>query len=307
MYWPDISQGWREAHNSFGVTEPALRWGVADGRIGGPRGVSDLHPAGESESGAGGSAGALPEAGRRAVTRSYTLRADEPLNIWANDDVPELGEGMFSADVQVLNYQPIAVEKALYWNSEGVVVGRRHQRHGDAAAAAVASLASDFATGANFRPKSRRSVRKDARAALCMAGGSWMHVSAGDGGGQITALLQRQRAGDREAFDQLVSMVYDHLRRRRARSARARVAVGDAERDGARARSLPPAPARDARRLAGTRALLRHRRARDAAILVDHARYRRAKKRAQAAESSRSRTVDGFAVDTEADRVLADR
>ncbi len=37
MYWPDISQGWIEAHNSFGVTETALRWGLADGRIGGPR------------------------------------------------------------------------------------------------------------------------------------------------------------------------------------------------------------------------------------------------------------------------------
>jgi hypothetical protein len=38
-------------------------------------------------------------------------------SIYANADVPELGEGTFSADVQVLNYQPIAVEKALYWNS----------------------------------------------------------------------------------------------------------------------------------------------------------------------------------------------
>ena len=40
MYWPDISSGWREAHNSFGVTQSALRWGVADGRIGGARDVS---------------------------------------------------------------------------------------------------------------------------------------------------------------------------------------------------------------------------------------------------------------------------
>ena len=40
-----------------------------------------------------------------------------------------------------------------------------------------------------------------------------MSVSADDGCGQITALLRRQRAGDREAFDELVSMAYDHLRR----------------------------------------------------------------------------------------------
>jgi hypothetical protein len=31
--------------------------------------------------------------------------------------VPELGDGQFSLDVQVRNYQPIAVEKALYWNA----------------------------------------------------------------------------------------------------------------------------------------------------------------------------------------------
>jgi hypothetical protein len=43
------------------------------------------------------------------------------MNVWVNNDVPEIGEGMFSVDVQVLNYQPIAVEKALYWNSEGAV------------------------------------------------------------------------------------------------------------------------------------------------------------------------------------------
>jgi hypothetical protein len=40
MYWPDISQGWQEAHNSFGVTDTALRWAVADGRVGGPRGFA---------------------------------------------------------------------------------------------------------------------------------------------------------------------------------------------------------------------------------------------------------------------------
>jgi hypothetical protein len=37
MYWPDASGGWREAHNSLGVLEPALRWGVSDIRVGGIR------------------------------------------------------------------------------------------------------------------------------------------------------------------------------------------------------------------------------------------------------------------------------
>jgi hypothetical protein len=45
------------------------------------------------------------------------LNPTSRLNVWVNNDVTELGEGNFSADVQVLNFQPIAVEKALYWNS----------------------------------------------------------------------------------------------------------------------------------------------------------------------------------------------
>ena len=35
----------------------------------------------------------------------------------ADETTPLLGEGTFSADIQVLNFQPIVVEKALYWNS----------------------------------------------------------------------------------------------------------------------------------------------------------------------------------------------
>jgi subtilisin-like proprotein convertase family protein len=120
MYWPDISQGWREAHNSFGVTETALHWGLADGRIGGPRGAQTYvllanpnpYPA---------------EVEVRflkptvTATRTYTLPPFTRRSIFTNFDVPELGDGVFGADVRVLNYQPIAVEKALYWNSGGEV------------------------------------------------------------------------------------------------------------------------------------------------------------------------------------------
>ena len=56
-----------------------------------------------------------------ATVRTYTLNPTSRLNIWVNNDVPELGEGSFSADIQVLNYQPIAVEKALYWDAAGIV------------------------------------------------------------------------------------------------------------------------------------------------------------------------------------------
>ena len=116
MYWPNISQGWRDVHNSFGLTSLGLRWGLADGRIGGPRAHQTFillanpnpHPA---------------EVQVRflkpafTVTRTYTLAASSRRTVFVNSEVPELGDGPFGAEVQVLNYQSIAVEKAMYWNS----------------------------------------------------------------------------------------------------------------------------------------------------------------------------------------------
>jgi hypothetical protein len=52
-----------------------------------------------------------------SAIRTYTLDPSSRRSIYVNADVPELGDGPFGVDVQVLNYQPIAVEKALYWNS----------------------------------------------------------------------------------------------------------------------------------------------------------------------------------------------
>lgn len=43
------------------------------------------------------------------------------LNVHVSDDAPALGEGVFTAEIQVLNFQPIAVEKAMYWNAVGAI------------------------------------------------------------------------------------------------------------------------------------------------------------------------------------------
>ncbi len=57
------------------------------------------------------------KAGQAPIVRSYTLKPTSRLNIGTDITSALLGDGVFSADVQVLNYQPIVVEKALYWNS----------------------------------------------------------------------------------------------------------------------------------------------------------------------------------------------
>lgn len=118
MYWPDFATfGWREAHNSFGVTQTALRWGLADGRIGTGRNYQTFILLANPNA-------FTAEVQVRflmpgvTVTQTYTLAPFSRFNIWANEDVPGL-TGAFSADVQVLNFQPIAVEKAVYWDAGG--------------------------------------------------------------------------------------------------------------------------------------------------------------------------------------------
>jgi subtilisin-like proprotein convertase family protein len=117
MYWPDISIGWREAHNSIGVTAPALRWAVADGRIDGPRGYQTYVLLANPNATPAEVQVRFLKAGQAPVIKTYQLKPTSRMNIAPATDVPELGVGVFSVDVQVLNYQPIVVEKALYWNS----------------------------------------------------------------------------------------------------------------------------------------------------------------------------------------------
>jgi subtilisin-like proprotein convertase family protein len=117
MYWPDISIGWREAHNSVGVTDPALRWAVADGRLGGDRGYQTYILLANPNTTPAEVQVRFLKSGHAPVTQNYTLLPTSRVNIGPDITSPLLGDGLFSADIQVLNYQPIVVEKALYWNS----------------------------------------------------------------------------------------------------------------------------------------------------------------------------------------------
>jgi hypothetical protein len=121
MYWPDISLGWREAHNSVGVTDAALRWAVADGRLGGPRAYQTYVLLANPNPAPAEVLVRFLRAGHAPVTKTYTLLPTSRLNIGPDETTPLLGEGVFSADIQVLNFQPIVVEKALSWNAGGEV------------------------------------------------------------------------------------------------------------------------------------------------------------------------------------------
>jgi subtilisin-like proprotein convertase family protein len=119
MYWPHVSEGWREAHNSFGVTQTGLRWGLADGRLGGPRGYATFILLANPNQHDAEVRVRFLQAGVE-TTRTYRLPRTSRMTI-QGADIGELREGVFGAEIQVLNHQPIAVEKALYWNAGGEI------------------------------------------------------------------------------------------------------------------------------------------------------------------------------------------
>jgi subtilisin-like proprotein convertase family protein len=120
MYWPDISLGWQEAHDSFGVTEPGLRWAIAGGRLGGAEGFETYLLLANPNPAPAEVIGLFVKMDGTIATRAYTLAPTSRRNIAVGSDIAELGAGDFGAIFIVDNFQPIVVEKAMYWNSGSV-------------------------------------------------------------------------------------------------------------------------------------------------------------------------------------------
>jgi hypothetical protein len=119
MYWPAAS--WAEAHNSFGVTAPALRWGLAEGQVGSPRNFQTfILVANQGTQSAEVRTTFLREDGT-TVVKTSTVTGGSRFNLWVNGDVPELTNERFAAVVESTNGVPISVERALYWDSGGQV------------------------------------------------------------------------------------------------------------------------------------------------------------------------------------------
>jgi hypothetical protein len=121
MYWPGQFSTWAEAHNSFGVTEAATRWGLAEGRVGGPFAFETyILLANPNPTAATVRVTFLRESGA-PVVKTFTVSPTSRFNVAVNSMAPELANESFGAVIEVTNGVPIAVERAMYWNSAGVV------------------------------------------------------------------------------------------------------------------------------------------------------------------------------------------
>ena len=120
MYWTGDASPFGEGHNSSGVESTDTIWGLAEGRIGGPHAFDTyILLANPSSSEAQVTITYLREGGT-PIVKQHTVPATSRFNIDVKTMVPELQDSSFGARIEVTNQVPIAVERSVYWNANGV-------------------------------------------------------------------------------------------------------------------------------------------------------------------------------------------
>jgi autotransporter-associated beta strand protein len=120
QYWPDPAPAWYEAHNSFGVTQPAKKWGLAEGRVGMARGYHTyILIANPGDAEAYVAIRYLREAGKTPLNSAHGVppRGRITLAFEPGGDVGGLRDEAFGA--LITSQQPIAVERAMYSTGPG--------------------------------------------------------------------------------------------------------------------------------------------------------------------------------------------
>jgi hypothetical protein len=120
MYWNEDQTPVGEGHNSSGAIGTATRWGLAEGRVGGPHAfVTYILLANPSTTAAEVTISYLRESGT-PIVKTYTVPPTSRYNVDVNSVVPELQDASFGARIEVTNSVPIVVERSMYWDAGGV-------------------------------------------------------------------------------------------------------------------------------------------------------------------------------------------
>lgn len=120
QYWPSTPDRWYEAHNAFGSTAVGTKWGLAEGRVGGPEGYQTfiLLANADPTQAAQVRITFLRENGT-TVVKTFTVNPSSRFNVQVNS-IPELANESFGALVEVTAGASIFVERALYADAQGV-------------------------------------------------------------------------------------------------------------------------------------------------------------------------------------------
>jgi Ca2+-binding RTX toxin-like protein len=120
QYWPSTPDRWYEAHNSFGGTALGTKWGLAEGRVGGPELyqtyilLANADPAQAAQVSI-----TFLRTNGTTVTKTFTINPSSRFNVHVNGEVPELTNESFGALIEVTSGPGIFVERALYSDLPG--------------------------------------------------------------------------------------------------------------------------------------------------------------------------------------------
>ena len=122
QYWSLGAPQWIEAHNSFGVTLPALKWGLAEGRVGGPEAYQTyILLANTSMTDAEVTLTFLPEGTSPAPPpQTVIVAAQSRVNVRV-EPLGAAGDPATTFGTLIQSNVPIAVERSMYWNANGQI------------------------------------------------------------------------------------------------------------------------------------------------------------------------------------------
>ncbi len=117
MYWPGQSAQWYEGHNSTALSAIGTSWALAEGETGGARNaISYILMANPTDQDAAVTVTILRDNNQSPLFVTKTVRANSRLTLPSTELALASGE-TFGALIQSTNGVPIAVERAMYWDS----------------------------------------------------------------------------------------------------------------------------------------------------------------------------------------------
>jgi hypothetical protein len=118
-YWPGPPQQWYEAHLSVGEPGLSRRWGLADGRVGGPEDYQTYILISNPNIQDATVILNVFRADGTTLLKQFTFDPMTRFNVHVNTMIPELANEAFS--VRVDASVPVLVERSMYGNANGVI------------------------------------------------------------------------------------------------------------------------------------------------------------------------------------------
>src|SRR5262249_34553610 len=109
-------------HNSAGETTPGMKWGLAEGRVGGPNHAQTYILLANPGSQPATATLTFLKTDGTTLVKTFVVPATSRVNVGvtgAGSDVPELADEAFGTIIE--STQPIVVERSMYSDANGVI------------------------------------------------------------------------------------------------------------------------------------------------------------------------------------------